>query len=407
VSSASVIVPFAGDAAAGAALLERLGAIATRPGDEVIVVDNSPSPVLTGDGTARILRADREASSYYARNVGAAAASGEWLLFVDADCAPAPDLLERHRSAPLDERVGAVAGAIRDPDAGGTAISRYIAVRGWFDQAHAAAQGRWSFGRTANLFVRRAAFDAVGGFCEGIRSTGDTEFCWRLARAGWEIGYADGAAVVHHHRESLGGLVRLSARYAAGAAWVRRRHGEPDYVQEADRAALTKGARNVLRALVRLDLDGVRFRALDALLVGVRRIALRLPNAAAAPAVAPSALVLCADRFPVPGGPPVPPAARVEALGRPLTTLDPVAARAHSVGYREDDADLVRWRAAVALARRRPVRLARWLLRRRDGAPLPAAVRTLDAGAAAVRALDRGGERLAADLAALTGARRG
>ena len=40
---------------------------------------------------------------------------------------------------------------------------------------------------TANLLVRRAAWAAVGGFLEGIRSGGDFEFCWRVADAGGRL----------------------------------------------------------------------------------------------------------------------------------------------------------------------------------------------------------------------------
>jgi Glycosyl transferase family group 2 len=355
-----------------------------------------------------VRRADAEASSYYARNVGAEGAGTDWLLFIDADTRPQGDLVERHVEGARDPSAGALAGRIADPGGPANLVSRYIATRGWFDQRYAADQGRWSFGRTANLLVRRAAFEAVGGFCEGIRSTGDTELCWRLAEAGWTVGYTDAAVVVHDHRTTLGGLMRLSARYAAGAAWIRRRHGEPAYVAESDATTAVKGLRNALVAGARLDADGVRFRALDGLLMAVRAVALRLPNAAAPPPTPPARHVRCAGRFPAAdAGAAVGPGERVEAAGRPLVRQRPAEVRGLAVAYREDDAAIPSVRAALALARRRPLRVARRLRAHGPASLLAVAApaqRTLAAGARSVAGDDDEGRALANDIAALTGA---
>jgi GT2 family glycosyltransferase len=401
-----VVVPFAGDARAGRELLERLGDVHLRDGDELVAVDNSPAPVLEDAPSIGVRRADAEASSYYARNIGAEGATTDWLLFIDADTRPRADLVQRHVAGAAGSSAGALAGRIADPGGRGNIVSRYIATRGWFDQRYAAAQGRWSFGRTANLLVRRDAFEAIGGFCEGIRSTGDTELCWRLAQAGWSIGYTDAAVVVHDHRTTLRGLIRLSARYAAGAAWIRRRHGEPGYVAESDATTAVKGLRNAVLAVARLDADGVRFRALDGLLMAVRAVALRLPNASAPPATPPAHRVVCAGRFPdsdASAGD----GARIEAEGRPLARQHPELARGLGVGYREDDAAIPSVRAALELARRRPLRVARWLrahdLRGLVAVAAPAR-RTLAAGAGRVEAVGPDERPLAAAIAALTGA---
>ena len=45
---------------------------------------------------------------------------------------------------------------------------------------------------TGNLLVRRAAFDELGGFAEGIRSAGDVDFCWRMQRGGLDARAAPG-----------------------------------------------------------------------------------------------------------------------------------------------------------------------------------------------------------------------
>ena len=128
----SVVVPFAGDAAAA-----RMDAVAswssleTAPGDELIVADNTRRERDRGGRRpgSEVVRADRERSSYHARNVGAAAATNDWLLFIDADCLPAPRLLDLYFEAEIGARVGILAGGVR-PAPGQTALSaRYARAR--------------------------------------------------------------------------------------------------------------------------------------------------------------------------------------------------------------------------------------------------------------------------------------
>ena len=76
---------------------------------------------------------------------------------------------------------------------------------------------------TGNLLVRRAAFEEVGGFADGIRSGGDVDLCWRLQDAGWELERRPEATVEHHHRDDLGSFLAMVARYGAGSRWLNER----------------------------------------------------------------------------------------------------------------------------------------------------------------------------------------
>ena len=76
----------------------------------------------------------------------------------------------------------------------------------------------------ANLLVRRAAFEAVGGFYEGVRAAEDTDFSWRLQRAGWRLEGRREATVEHRYRTTVRALRRQWRGYAAGRAWLGRRY---------------------------------------------------------------------------------------------------------------------------------------------------------------------------------------
>ncbi len=55
----------------------------------------------------------------------------------------------------------------------------------------------------ACMAVRASAFDSVGGFDEGyFMYVEDLDLCWRLHRAGWEVGFLPAARVVHEQGRS-------------------------------------------------------------------------------------------------------------------------------------------------------------------------------------------------------------
>jgi mycofactocin glycosyltransferase len=266
----SVVVPFRGDERAARRLAANLEPLELSPRDELIVADNSGgdgSPYVYeprgGSETQRVVRASGEHSSYHARNVGAAAARRDWLLFIDSDCTPNPSLLDSYFDPLPDESVGALAGLVTTDPSQGAFLARYASDRRFLDQEnglHTAGQAA----ATANLMVRREAFEALGGFAEGIRSGGDVDLCRRLLAEGWKIERRPGAAVHHRHRESLTDLLGSIARYAAGARWLNER-----YPGTAPRWPLAHGlalcARDITLDLARLRLERAAFRGVDAL----------------------------------------------------------------------------------------------------------------------------------------------
>ena len=278
--SVAVICPFSGTREEGEHTLDRLSRIVRADGDELVLVDNTPEGVLEGLGAdlnaAKVVHAPLERSSYYARNVGAERAAAEWLLFIDSDCRPAPSILDDYFVEPITGDCGALAGAITGNPAQMGLLARHARARGVLDQERLVHKER-PFGATANLLVRRAAWAAVGGFHEGIRSGGDVDFCWRIQDAGWTLRYRGEARVEHDHRERLRGLIRQYARYGAGGAWLERRH--PEMPQASKHTALLLAAPALIVGhLITGSTEDAAFRALDASIVVADRVGRLLEN---------------------------------------------------------------------------------------------------------------------------------
>ena len=280
-SGVSVVVPFRGDRAAADRLVAALGCLDLVAGDEVVIADNSASGVLSGVEMpgARVVAAARERSSYHARNVGAAAATCDWFLFLDADCTPQPGLLAAYFAQPIAEDCGALAGQILgDPDQPSFA-ARYARSRKIFDHADGLIQADGGGAAAGNLMVRRAAFERIGGFTEGIRSGGDLDLCRRLRADGWRLGFRPAALVHHRHRETLPSLLGALTRYGAGAAWLNRRYpgSSPPWPL---RLGLQGAGADALSHLRARRFEDAAFRAVDGLGLVAHRVGYAAGNGA-------------------------------------------------------------------------------------------------------------------------------
>jgi GT2 family glycosyltransferase len=193
---------------------------------EILVVDNASTDATAREASeagARVI-GEPVANRCRARNRGAEAARGEWLLFIDSDCEPLRNWLpEMARAvASAGAEVGAIGGKVIDGPAT-TPVEAYIAARGWFDQekylSRPGAPGEPRFALMANLAVRREAWRAVGGLDAAlIHAAEDADFCLRLEQVGWQLAYAPDAGVIHHHRATILDLWRQSVGWGAGQA---------------------------------------------------------------------------------------------------------------------------------------------------------------------------------------------
>ncbi len=158
---------------------------------ELIVCDNNST-----DRTAEIARAagarvvfEPHNQISRARNRGAAAAAGDWLLFVDADSSPGPDLF-------LDLREAIGSG---NCIAGGSTIAAdsdsfgfRLAIHAWNAISRVCRWGAGSF-----IFCDAATFREMQGFSEDLYASEELDFFQRLKplarRSGRKI------AILHRH----------------------------------------------------------------------------------------------------------------------------------------------------------------------------------------------------------------
>jgi GT2 family glycosyltransferase len=183
----SVIVPVHNG---GTSLLRCLTSLlrSTRVPDEIIVVDDDStdhSSALAQAFRVRVISlADGPHGPAYARNRGAALATGEILIFVDADVMVHSDTVER-----IDAEFGATPaiqalfGSYDDSPAAPEVASRFKNLFHHYVHQHSCREARtfWS-GCGA---IRRDTFLAAGGFAERYRepSVEDIELGIRLHRA--------------------------------------------------------------------------------------------------------------------------------------------------------------------------------------------------------------------------------
>jgi GT2 family glycosyltransferase len=209
-------------------------------GFEVLVVDGGST-----DGTRELVR--ERARSWFAltlldnparrsaagRNVGARAAAGEFVLFLDGHCTLAgPEVLLRVVS--LFEETGAECLARPQPLAApdGSAWARAIAAARHSPLGHKpgseiyTATAGYVDPHSAGAAYRREVLRRLGGYDERFDACEDVEFNHRVKEAGYRTYIHPDLAVRYAARSTLPALCRQMFRYGRGRAHLMARHPE-------------------------------------------------------------------------------------------------------------------------------------------------------------------------------------
>ncbi|KAM3093486.1 glycosyltransferase [Phormidesmis sp. 146-35] len=164
-------------------------------------------------------------SSYAARNTGIRAAKSKILAFTDADCRPEPNWLLNLVQPFVDPAVGLVAGEIKALP-GHSLLERHADRQETLSQKHTLANAFCPYGQTANLAVRRQAFETVGLFRPYLTTGGDADICWRILKeTAFELRFAETAIVRHRHRATLLDLQSQWRRYGKSNRYLHELHG--------------------------------------------------------------------------------------------------------------------------------------------------------------------------------------
>jgi lipopolysaccharide/colanic/teichoic acid biosynthesis glycosyltransferase/glycosyltransferase involved in cell wall biosynthesis len=195
---------------------------------DVIVVDDGST-----DGTATLARSygvrvltQHHCGPAAARNAGAGQATGEVLLFTDADCAPMPTWIEEMTKPFSDPEVAGVKGTYLTRQR--ELVARFVQIEYEDKYDRMARQERIDFVDTYSAGYRRDIFLANGGFDTTFltASVEDQELSFRLARKGYKMVFAPQARVVHRHDVSLGKYVRRKFNIGYWKALLTRWHPE-------------------------------------------------------------------------------------------------------------------------------------------------------------------------------------
>jgi glycosyltransferase involved in cell wall biosynthesis len=234
VPAISVVIPaYRADDTIGACL----DALATQhdaPPFEVIVVDSSPDEAtvdvvrecMQRHPTIRMHgeRLGARAFPGVARNAGVRIARADRLLFVDADCVPAANLVAAANGA-LSGGTSAVSGAIAlVADAPPSAHLRHLLE---FKESLPSCPPRrtWML-PSACLAIRRETFQRHGGFPE-TRASEDWQLDWRMWQAGEDLRFDPSLRVVHRTPSGWRALWRYSRLLGFHSGAGRRRGGLP------------------------------------------------------------------------------------------------------------------------------------------------------------------------------------
>nr|WP_246372161.1 mycofactocin biosynthesis glycosyltransferase MftF [Gordonia humi] len=227
VDDVTVVIPVRGNQSGIDRLLAALG-----PSTTIVVDDGSDEPI-TVPGDVRLIRFDENRGPAAARNAGTAAATTEFVAFLDSDTVPAAGWLTMLLGHFADPTVAIVAprivglGRVCAVEAESSAVAEYANRFSSLDmgprEALIAPGSPIAYVPSAAMIVRRSGFL---GFDESLRVAEDVDLCWRTHGAGWRIRYDPIASVGHDHRETLRAMLNRRRFYGTGAAELAHRHGD-------------------------------------------------------------------------------------------------------------------------------------------------------------------------------------
>lgn len=184
---------------------------------EIVIVDDGStdgSPDLVSP-PARLISTEGRTGAGAARNLGAKNASGDYLLFTDADVEAPEDWVEKTAKTIIDKQVKCGGGGYAGP-----VENTFIQ---WFAFEELAWRRRNFHGEVEtlvsnNLFCERKLFETTGGFPEAYcaASSEDMEFSWKISRE-HKLWWDKNNGVFHNFTPTTKDYLRQQSRFARDA----------------------------------------------------------------------------------------------------------------------------------------------------------------------------------------------
>jgi GT2 family glycosyltransferase len=207
----SVVVPVHNGADAFGRCVEALAALDPAPHEVIVVADGATdaSPAAARRHGFDVIQLPEAGGPAAARNIGARRATGEVLLFLDADVmAPADTAGRVARLFAGDAELTAAFGSYDDEPVERNFLSQYKNLLHHY--VHQTSREEASTFWAGCGAIRRRAFLAAGGFDEGYRCpcVEDIELGYRLRRAGARLRLVKSLQVKHLKAWRTGSLLR-------------------------------------------------------------------------------------------------------------------------------------------------------------------------------------------------------
>lgn len=221
----SVVIPVLNGARWLACQLEALSRDDAQPFETIIADNGSTDDTIAiarsfdREMRLRVIDASERRGQSFARNLGARAATGDLLLFLDHDDEIGPGY------------VAAMVSALRGTEFVAARIDDHKLNAGWCRKARTVplidelrrSPIPWAPGGT--LGVRRTTFERLGGFAEDLFCGEDVEFCRRAQKHGVVLKFVPEAILHYRYRTTLRGFVRQGNAYGFADVVVDARCG--------------------------------------------------------------------------------------------------------------------------------------------------------------------------------------
>jgi cellulose synthase/poly-beta-1,6-N-acetylglucosamine synthase-like glycosyltransferase len=174
--------------------------------------------------SAQFVATEQPISPAAARNLGAKHASSDYLLFLDADCLAAPDLVERLAAQHAHGRAVVGGSMAIEPSNYWVLCDNLLSFTAVLAQAPA---GTRPYLPSFNFSISRALFERVGGFDERFLGAAgeDIDLSLRLIAAGYALYFEPNASVTHHPaRVSARAMAQHLRMFGRAYYGVQRQH---------------------------------------------------------------------------------------------------------------------------------------------------------------------------------------